>query len=99
MDELNNAFRKNPIAISIFTLYLIGWTTPILIEILFASAKNEPQVKNNHPSFTGFLILSILYLLIMLTIGFTNQKKNIYLKLSGYIGISLIIFTAIYNGS
>jgi len=98
MDELTNAFRKSPIAVSIFTLYLIGWTAPILMEISFASTQNEPQVKNNHPPFTGFLILSILYLLIMLTIGFVNQKKNIYLNLSAYIGISLIIFSAIYNG-
>jgi len=97
MDKLNNAFRRNPIALSTFALYLLGWISPILMEIFFESAKYEPQVKHHHSPFSGFLILSILYLIIMLTIGFVNQKKNIYLKLSGYIGISLIIFTAIYN--
>jgi membrane-associated HD superfamily phosphohydrolase len=99
MDELTTAFRKNPIAWSIFTLYLIGWISPILVEIFFAPAKNQSQLKNYHPPFIGFLTISILYLLIMLIIGFVNKKNNIYLKISGYIGISLIIFAAIYNKS
>lgn len=97
MDELSTAFRKNPIVSVIFALYLIGWISPILMEILFAPAKNETQLKNHHSPFTGFLIGSMLYLLTMVVLGFLNKKGNIYLKLSGYIGISLIIFAAIYN--
>lgn len=98
MDELTTAYRKYPIASVIFALYLIGWISPVLIEVFFASTKNESQLKNNHPPFAGFLILSILYLLITLIIGFVAKRNNFYLKLSGYIGISLIIFSAIYNG-
>jgi len=97
MEELSTAFRKNPIASVIFALYLIGWISPILMEILFSQAKNETLLKNHHSLFTGFLIGSMLYLLTMVVSGFLNKKGNIYLKLSGYIGISLIIFAAIYN--
>ena len=97
MDEFSTAFRKNPIASVIFALYLIGWISPILMKILFAPAKNETQLKNHHPPFTGLLIGSMLYLLTMVVLGFL-KKGNIYLKLSGYIGISLIIFAAIYIG-
>jgi uncharacterized membrane protein len=97
MDELATAFRKYPIASVIFTLYLIGWISPVLIEVFFASTKNHSKTKVNHPPFTGFLTLSISYLLVMLIIGFVAKRNNFYLKLSGYIGISLIIFTAIYN--
>lgn len=97
MDELTLAFRKYPIASVIFALYLIGWISPILIEVFFASTKNKLELKNTHSPFTGFLILSIFYWLVTLIIGFVVKKNNFYLKLSGYIGISLIIFTAIYN--
>ncbi|WP_431292325.1 hypothetical protein [Pedobacter sp. P26] len=97
MDELSTAFRKNPIVSVIFALYLIGWISPILMEILFSPAKNETLLKNHHSLFTRFLIGSMLYLLTMVVLGFLNKKGNIYLKISGYIGISLIIFAAIYN--
>ncbi|WP_426328321.1 hypothetical protein [Pedobacter sp. R-06] len=98
MNELTTIFRKYPIASIIFVLYLIGWISPVLIEVFFASTKNESQLKNNHPPFTGYLALSMLYLLTMVVLGFLNKKGNIYLKLSGYIGVSLIIFAAINNG-
>jgi hypothetical protein len=99
MNELSNAFKKNPIAWSIFTLYLAGWFMPVLINVFFtSSAPHQVHTKDHHSSFSGFLILSIFYLLLTLTMGFLTKKNNIYLKLSGYIGISLIIFVAIYNG-
>jgi hypothetical protein len=98
MEEINDAFKKNPIAWTIFTCYCIGWISPILITIFFAAPTENLQYKKDHHSpFTGFLILSIFYLLMMLTLVFLSRKSNIYLKLSSYIGISLIIFSAIYN--
>ncbi len=97
MDELAAVFRKYPIASVIFALYLIGWISPALIEVFFTSTKNESQFKNHHSPFTGFLTLSIFYLSVTLIIGFATKRHNFYLKLSGYIGISLIIFIAIYN--
>ncbi|KIA93370.1 hypothetical protein OC25_13110 [Pedobacter kyungheensis] len=66
--------------------------------MFFTSAIQHDHTKNHHPPFGGFLILSILYLLFASTLGFLGKKDNIYLKLSGYIGFSLIIFIAIYNG-
>jgi hypothetical protein len=98
MHEINEAFKKNPIARTIFAFYLIGWIFPFLMEVFFASAKKASQFKNHHPPFAGFLTLSIFYLLIILIIGFAAKRNNFYLKLSGYIGISLIIFSVIYNG-
>jgi hypothetical protein len=99
MDEINEAFKKNFMAWTIFTFYLIGWIFPLLMEIFFAPTKNESHLKNHHSPFVGFLTLSIFYLLTTLTLGFIGNKNKIHLKLSGYIGISLIIFAAIYNES
>jgi hypothetical protein len=98
MDEINEAFKKNPIAWMVFTCYCIGWISPILINIFFSAPTENLQYRKDHYSpFAGFLILSILYLLLTLTLGFVGKKNNIYLRLSGYVGISLIIFAAIYN--
>ncbi|WP_293306322.1 hypothetical protein [Pedobacter sp. UBA5917] len=98
MEETNEAFKKNPIAWTIFICYCTGWILPVVIEIFFSVPLNHLDQKHNrHSPFTGFLILSFLYLLIMLILGFIFKKNNIYLKLSGYIGISLIIFTAVYS--
>jgi len=98
MNELSNALKKHPISWSIFTLYLVGWLIPLLLKVFFTSAMQHDQTKDHHSPFGGFLILSILYLLSTLTLGFLDKNNNIYLKLSGYIGLSLIIFIAIYNG-
>jgi len=98
MDEINDAFKKNPIAWTIFICYCAGWISPALITIFFAAPTENLQYKKGlHSPFTAFLTLSIFYLLMMLTLGFTGNKNKVYLKLSGYIGISLIIFSAIYN--
>lgn len=99
MEERSDTFKKNPIAWTIFAVYIIGWLIPILISIFFtSSAKNQYPHKGQHSPFTGFLTISICYLLFMLTMAFFTKKGNIYLELSGYIGFSLIIFIAIYNG-
>ena len=98
MEEINDAFKKNPITWTIFICYCVGWISPVLITIFFAAPTENLQYKKDiHSPFTGFLTLSIFYLLMMLTLGFTGNKNKVYLKISGYIGISLIIFSAIYN--
>lgn len=99
MDEFNEAFKKHPITWTIFIIYTIGWALPLTINVFFAkSMENLPHQKDHHSPIIGLLTLSILYFLVNLTLGFIGGKNNVYLKFSGYIGISMILFTAIYNG-
>ncbi|GGG95021.1 hypothetical protein [Pedobacter zeae] len=98
MNKFTNGLKKHPVLWTIFTFYFVGWLVPLLIEVFFTPIPQHDSTKGHHSPFGGFLILSIFYLLFTLTLGFTGKNNNIYLKLSGYIGFSLIIFIAIYNG-
>lgn len=99
VDEFNEAFKKHPITWTIFIIYTIGWALPLTINVFFAkSMENLPHQKDHHSPIIGLLTLSVLYFLVNLTLGFIGEKNNVYLKFSGYIGISMILFTSIYNG-
>ena len=76
MEEINDAFKKNPIAWTIFTCYCIGWISPILITIFFAAPTENLQYKKR-PSFSFYRILNTFNLLFIndVNIGFFEQEK------------------------
>lgn len=98
MEEFFKAFKKHPIAWTIFIIFIVGWALASIIFFDAASEKPAHQ-KGQHSPTMGLFILSVFYFFVNLTLGFTGKRNNIYLKLSAYIGISLILFIAIFNGS
>lgn len=100
MEEFCKAFKKHPIAWTIFIIFIVGWFLPLASIIFFDAPSEKPaHQKSHHAPIVGLFTLSIFYFLVNLTLGFISKKDTIYLKLSAYIGISLIILIAISNGS
>lgn len=98
MEEFCKALKKHPVAWTIFIIFVVGWFLP-LAGMVFLDAPSEKftHQKGQHNPTIGLFTVSVFYFLINLTLGFIG-KKNIYLKLSAYIGTSSALFMAISYG-
>ena len=96
METLIKTYRRNPAVWSLFFIFMILWILPLSVYLFPNSVTAHKHDRGNRSPYGGFLVLSFLYLLINIILAFCTKKGNIYLKVSGYIGFALIVFTAIY---
>ncbi len=99
MEEFCKAFKKHPIVWTIFIIFIAGWSLPLASIFFDTQSEKRTHQKGQHSPIIGLFTFSLFYFLINLTLGFLGKKNNIYLKLSAYIGISLILFMTISNAS